>query len=82
MLFMQLVEPLSAYQMNFIRTIISGYHSKFNEKNVRARFDLGAPSNLVRLREALIERDIIYSEQKQLFVSDPVFAIWFRRKFM
>ena len=82
MLFMQLVEPLSAYQMNLIRAIISGHHSKFNEKNVRARFDLGAPSNLVRLREALIERDIIYSEQKQLFVSDPVFAIWFRRKFM
>ena len=82
MLFMQLVEPLSAYQMNLIRAIASGHHSGFTEKTIRARFDLGAPSNLVRLRDALIERDIIFSEQKRLYLSDPVFTLWFQRKFL
>lgn len=82
MLYMQQVEPLSAYQMNLLRAIVSGIHSSYNEKRVRAAFDLGSPSNMVRLRDALIERDLIYSEMRQLYVTDPVFFLWFRRRFL
>lgn len=81
-LYMQQVEPLSRYQMNLLKAIVSGIHSGFNEKGVRSQFDLGAPSNIVRLRQALIERDIIYSEMNQLYITDPVFALWFRRRFI
>lgn len=81
-LYMQQIEPLSSYQMNMLRAIVSGVHSGFNEKRVRSRFDLGAPSNIVRLRKALIERDLIYSELRQLNVTDPVFALWFRKRFI
>ena len=80
-LYMQQIEPLSGYQMNFLRAIISGIHSGFNEKKVRSQFDLGSPSNMVRLRDALIERDLIYSEMRQLYITDPVFLLWFRRRF-
>ncbi len=82
MLYMQQVEPLSAYQMNLLRAIVSGVHSGYNEKRVRTTFDLGSPSNMVRLRDALIERDLIYSEMRQLYVTDPVFSLWFRRRFL
>lgn len=81
-LYMQQVEPLSVYQMNLLRTITSGIHTGFNEKQVRRQFDLGSPSNFVRLRQALIERDLIYSEMKHLYITDPVFALWFRRRFV
>ena len=64
-LYMQQIEPLSGYQMNLLRAIVSGIHSGFNEKKVRSQFDLGSPSNMTRLREALIERDLIYSEMRQ-----------------
>ena len=81
-LYMQQVEPLSAYQMNLIRAIIAGIHIGYNEKRVRNEYDLGSPSNIERLRMALIERDIIYSEMRKLYITDPVFALWFRRRFM
>ena len=81
-LYMQQVEPLSHYQMNLLKAIVSGIHSGFNERGVRSQFDLGAPSNIVRLRQALIERDIIYSEMNQLYITDPVFTLWFRRRFI
>lgn len=81
-LYMQQVEPLSAYQMNLLKAIVSGIHSGFNEKRVRSMFDLGSPSNQVRLREALIERDLIYSEMRQLYLTDPVFGLWFRKRFL
>ena len=76
-LYMQQVEPLSAYQMNLLRAVVSGIHTGFNETN----YDLGSPSNLVRLRDALIERDLIYSEMRQLHITDPVFGLWFRKRF-
>ena len=44
--------------------------------------DLGSPSNMVRLRNALIERDLVYSEMQQLYLTDPVFALWFRKRFV
>ena len=81
-LYMQQIEPLSGYQMNLLRAIVSGIHSGYNEKKVRTQFDLGSPSNMVRLRNALIERDIIYSEMRQLYITDPVFTLWFRQRFL
>ena len=81
-LYMQQVEPLSAYQMNLLKAIVSGIHAGYNEKRLRTAFDLGSPSNMVRLREALIERDLIYSEMRQLYLTDPVFGIWFRKRFL
>ena len=81
-LYMQQIEPLSGYQMNLLRAIVSGIHSGFNERQVRSQFDLGSPSNLVRLRKALIERDLIYSEMQKLYLTDPVFALWFRKRFL
>ena len=81
-LYMQQVEPLSAYQMNLLKAIVSDVHSGFNEKRVRSMYDLGSPSNLVRLRDALIDRDLIYSEMRQLYLTDPVFGLWFRKRFL
>ena len=80
-LYMQQIEPLSGYQMNLLRAIVSGVHSGYNEKKIRMLFDLGSPSNLVRLRNALVERDLIYSEMRQLYITDPVFSLWFRQRF-
>lgn len=82
MLYMQQVEPLSAYQMNLLRAIVSGIHYGYTEKRVRTNFDLGSPSNIVRLRDALIERDLIYSEMKKLYATDPIFSLWFKRRFL
>ena len=81
-LYMQQVEPLSAYQMNLLKAIVSDVPSGFNEKRVRSMFDLGSPSNLVRLRDALIDRDLIYSEMRQLYLTDPVFGLWFKKRFL
>ena len=81
-LYMQQVETLTVYQMNLLRAISAGVHTGYGEKSVRADYDLGSPSNIVRLRDALIEKDLIYSEMRQLYLTDPVFGIWFRRRFL
>lgn len=82
-LFMQQVEALTGYQMNFLRAIVAGIHTKFGVQTIRENFDLGSPSNVARLRNALIEKDLVESrEHGQLYITDPVFELWFRTKMM
>lgn len=77
-LFMQQVEPLTAYQMNFLRCIISGHHDDFGEMAVREEFQLGSVSNIARLKSALVDKDLVEMVGRRFYITDPVFALWFR----
>ena len=82
-LFMQQVEPLSAYQMNFLRAIAAGYHKGFGEKEIRDDFNLGSPANITRLKTALINKDLIEVQGRGLiYITDPVFLLWIQRRMM
>ena len=52
-LYMQQVEPLSAYQMNLLKAIVSGIHSGYNEKRVRARSHLFRDAAVISYRSRL-----------------------------
>ena len=79
-LFMQQIEPLTAYQMNFLRCILSGHHHDFGETAVREEFQLGSVSNITRLKTALVDKDIVEMSGKRYYITDPVFALWFRSR--
>lgn len=75
-------QVLNLVEMNFLKAIVSGIHSGFNEKKTQMSFVLGSPSNITRLKAALTERDIIFSENRKVYATDPVFVLWFRRRFL
>ena len=77
---MQQIEPLTAYQMNFIRCIIAGHNDDFGDAAVREEFQLGSVSNITRLKTALVEKDLVEKNSKQFYITDPVFALWFKRR--
>jgi hypothetical protein len=79
-LFMQQIEPLTAYQMNFLRCILSGHHDDFGETAVREEFQLGSVSNITRLKTALVDKDIVEMSGKRYYITDPVFVLWFRSR--
>lgn len=79
-LFMQQIEPLTAYQMNFLRCILSGHHDDFGETAIREEFQLGSVSNITRLKTALVDKDIVEMSGKRYYITDPVFALWFRSR--
>ena len=82
-LFMQQVEPLSAYQMNFLRAMATGHHKGFGEREIREEFNLGSPANITRLKTALINKDLIEVQgQGMLNFTDPVFRLWFKLRMM
>ena len=82
-LFMQQVEPLTSYQMNFLRVVAAGRHSGFGEKEIREDFNLGSPANITRLKKALVHKDLIEIQGRgQLYFTDPVFRLWIQRRMM
>jgi hypothetical protein len=80
LLFMQQIEPLTAYQMNFLKAIASGQHTRLGKRETREKFDLGSSSNIPRLRTSLIARDLVEWDGRGLNITDPVFIIWLKRR--
>ena len=79
-LFKQQIATLTGFQLNCLRAILAGHHSDLGERTVRDAFDLGSPSNIPRLKNALLERDLIELDGRDVFISDPVFARWLRER--
>lgn len=82
-LFIQAVEPLTEYQMNFLRAIASGVNKDFALEDTRRQYHLGSYSNIPRLKTALINADLIESSpQSGITITDPLFEQWIRRRMM
>lgn len=78
-LFIQQTEQLTPYQLNFLYAILDGIHEDFAKEEIREQYHLGSYSNIVRLRNALIEKELIDTDKGKIIFADPVFAIWLQR---
>ena len=79
-LFQRETENLSAYQMNFLKSVIDGIHSKFSSKEIILKYNLGTSANIVRLKSALLQKELIETDGKEIILADPVFGVWFKKE--
>ncbi len=76
------IEGLSAKQVAMLRAICDGVEEGFTTKAVLDKYRLGVSSNVVRVRAALLERDLIAQEPDgRLVIEDPVFKRWLIERF-
>ena len=78
-LFEEQLKGLTAYQLNFVHALCDGVHCDFSSKNVMETYNLGSKSNIMRIRSALQEREMIEIQQNHIYLEDPVLKIWFKR---
>ena len=81
-LFIQQIQGLTTYQMNFIRCLCQGVHKDFTSKEILETYQLGSKSNISRLKKTLIEKEIIEEEGDMIALADPVFELWFKQEYM
>ena len=75
-------ENLSAKQVAFLRAICDGVEEGFTSRSVLDKYRLGVSSNVVRVRTALLERDLIAQEPDgRLVIEDPIFKRWLIERF-
>lgn len=80
-LFIQQTESLSSYQMNFLRALTDGVTTGFTRSEVLNNYKLGTAANISRLKKALTEKDLIaLTAPKKLQISDPILALWLKRR--
>ena len=78
-IFIEQTQSLTSYQLNFLRAILYGVNNGFNEKEVRESFYLGVPSNVDRLKKALVDKELIEYTEKGVEIGDPVLRLWLKR---
>lgn len=81
-LFIQQIQGLTTYQMNFIRCLAQGNRKDFASKEILESYNLGSKSNISRLKMSLIEKEIIEEEKGEIYLSDPIFELWFKKEYM
>lgn len=79
MLFMQQTEGLSSYQMNFLKALAAGEKGDFTSAAILKKYNLGSKSNISRIQESLIKKELIEKTGRTVVLADPVFRLWMLR---
>lgn len=75
-LFMEQLNSLTTYQMNFLRAINNGQHDQWTSQEVMNKYNLGTKSNISKMHKLLLEKDFIERRKDGLYLSDPVLQLW------
>lgn len=78
-LFMQQIDGLTTYQMNFLRAVANGVHKDFTSQEILTEYNLGTKSNITRLVSVLTDKELIEKNLDGIFIADPVLEIWLQR---
>ncbi len=77
-LFEKQTENLTTYQMNFLRAVTDGIHSEFSTQEVLQKYQLGSSANVNVVKRALLKRELIEIEKRQIVIPDPVMKVWLK----
>lgn len=78
-LFEGMTENLTAMQLNFLRAVTDGIHKEFTTRKVLDAYQLGSSSNVKRLKESLLGKDLIDISNSEVYIPDPIFRHWMLR---
>lgn len=79
--FIEQTQSLTTYQLNFLRAIMDGVSSGFGEASVRDWYNLGSASNITRLKQSMIDKELVELTPKGIILGDPVLKSWLKRVF-
>lgn len=79
-LFMQQTDGLSSYQMNFLKALAVGETGDFTSAAMLKKYNLGSKSNISRLQETLIKKELVEKTGRTMTIADPVFRLWMLRE--
>ena len=79
LLFVGLVESLTSTQLYFLEAIING-ETVFGQENLN-KYKLGTSANVIRIKNALLSKEIIDTSSKNIVFQDPVFKLWLKEEY-
>ncbi len=80
LLFMKEIDYLSNTQINFLKAVCKNEKQLSSKKNLE-KYRLGTSANVVKIKKALIDKEIIDVNAKQITFQDPLFKRWLQVKY-
>jgi len=78
-LFIEQLNSLTTYQMNFLRAINNGQHDQWTSQEVMGKYNLGTKSNITKMQALLLEKDFIERREDGFYLSDPILELWLKQ---
>lgn len=80
MLFQTITEGLSTTQVNFLKALLEGVE-QFSSKETLLQYNLGTSANILRIKQALINKEIIDIQNQTASLLDPVYEHWLKKHY-
>ncbi|MCL2781606.1 MAG: ATP-binding protein [Actinomycetia bacterium] len=77
LLFTNLTQTMTTRQLRLLRAVLADENELSSQATLK-RYDLGTSANVTRLKEALLNREIIDVSAGRVSILDPLFAHWLR----
>lgn len=75
-------EELTNMQHNFLKAIASGIHKGLSSKDVLNDYRLGTSANVLKIKKALLQKELIDETGDGVFFLDPAYRLWFQRNML
>lgn len=80
MLFQMMTDALPTTQVNYLKALLAG-ETQLSAKNSIDTYHLGSSAHVVRIRQALLEKEILDDAGNGLEFIDPYFAYWLKTRY-
>ena len=77
--FIEQTQSLTTYQLNFLRAVMDGITTGFGEAEIREKYNLGSPSNITRLKNSMVDKELVELTADGIILGDPVLKLWLKR---
>jgi hypothetical protein len=78
LLFTDKTNSLTNTQISFLQAVIAD-EPQLSSKETIDKYDFGSSSNVLRLKEALIRKEVLDLDDARLYFLDPLFKQWLIR---
>ena len=66
--------------MNFLRAVTDGIHSEFSSQEIIQKYQLGSSANVSIVKRALIKKELIEIEKREVVIPDPIMEVWLKKE--
>ena len=72
-------ENLSTPQFNFLKALADGITKNFSSKEIIHRYELGTSANVLKIKKALVQKELIDDSGTTIEFLDPAYEKWFQK---
>ena len=72
-------ENLSTPQFNFLKALADGITKNFSSKEIIHRYELGTSANVLKIKKALVQKELIDDSGTTIEFLDPAYEKWFHK---